>query len=152
MSTPDLLRAFDDLVHLHDEVWNGVDVRLRRECGVPGDWYRCLDSVAARDGSRVADVAADLALTIGTAAALVDRVVEAGFVTRGPHPVDGRSSVLLLGETGERLLQRCRTAIRREMSDGVASCLTEAGLERFAAMLAHLREHVPTVVAPAPPR
>lgn len=152
MSTPDLLRAFDDLVHLRDEVWNGVDVRLRRECGVPGDWYRCLDSVASRDGSRVADVAADLAMTIGTAAALVDRVVDADLVTRGPHPVDGRSSVLLLGETGERLLQRCRTAIRREMHDGLASCLTDTGLERFTAMLAHLRANVPAVVAPAAAR
>jgi len=148
----DLLALFDDLVHLHREVWNGVDVRMRRECGVPAEWYRCVDSVASRDGSRVADVATDLVLTIGAAAALVDRVVEAGFVTRGPHPVDGRSSVLMLGETGERLLTRCRTAIAREIGDGLAGGLTEAGLARFAAMLGHLRQHVPAVVAPAPPR
>ncbi len=69
----------------------------------------------------------------------IDRLEQAGFVTRVPHPTDGRTTLAAITGTGRRLVRRAATALNAEVfrDPGVPA----ADAETAVAILATLRRN-----------
>ena len=100
-SSPDstgLYPLFSTLTRLETELWDAVDARLRQECGLPLGRFEAMVVVSSLGTCRVFDIATALAITVGGASKLVDRVEAAGYCSRKMNPGDRRSSLLDLTE------------------------------------------------------
>lgn len=131
----DLRRLFDDLVGLEIAVWDAVDGRLRRDCGLPLGQFMPMRVMAGTPGCRVQDVSVQLRITVGAASKVVDRVEAAGRCTRQPNPIDRRSSLLVLTPAGVAVLAAAEVAFERELAELLGGVLSPAGLARFAGTL-----------------
>ena len=65
---------------------------------------QALRIVHRQPAARVNDLSAALAITVGAASKLVDRLERNGLAVRSPHPTDRRSSVIALTPTGRSAL------------------------------------------------
>lgn len=135
----DLRQVFDDLVRFETDLWNGIDARLRQECGVPMGGFDVMMVVERVRPCRVQDVAAALSITVGGASQAVDRLERAGRCARLPNPADRRSSVIELTDEGRELLRVAKSVFDRELADRLARPLPEPALGRFAESLGVLR-------------
>ena len=135
----DLRRLFDDLVGLEIAVWDAVDDRLRRDCGLPLGQFMPMRVMAATPGCRVLDVSAQLQITVGAASKVVDRVEAAGHCARRPNPRDRRSSLIALTPTGVSALAAAEVVFERELGELLGGVLSPAALARFAGTLGEVR-------------
>ena len=135
----DLRRLFDDLVGLEIAVWNAVDARLSRECGLPLGQFMPMRVVAATPGCRVLDVSAQLQITVGAASKVVDRVEAAGHCVRRPNPQDRRSSLIALTPSGAAALAAADVVFEQELRELLGAVLSPAALDRFAGTLGRVR-------------
>jgi DNA-binding MarR family transcriptional regulator len=67
----------------------------------------------AAGGATTADLAAHLAVSKQAAAQLIQRLVQAGYVERRPHPHDHRARILQLTARGHLCTQAARLAAER---------------------------------------
>jgi len=135
----DLRAVFRDLVRFETELWNRVDARLATEHGLPLSWLEIMEVIATTPGCRVLDVADALRITVGGASKVVDKLQAAGWVRRRPNPDDGRSSLLGLTRTGERLRRAADVTYGAELADHLGSAAPAVDLARLAADLRRLR-------------
>ena len=103
-SAADLRAVFDDLVRFETILWNTIDARLRRDCGVPLGSFNVMLIIGTTPSCRVYDIATALAVTVGGTSQAVDRIEKAGHCVRLPNPDDRRSSILKLTPAGQDLL------------------------------------------------
>ena len=94
----------------------------------------------APSGATVSELAAHLSVTRQAAAQLVDELIEKGYVTRQPHPEDGRARLVVLTERG----WACTRAADQAAADAVRAWATVLGEDRLRA----LRDDL-SAVAPA---
>jgi DNA-binding MarR family transcriptional regulator len=83
---------------------------------------RALDALAERDGTRVGDLAARLAIDETTATRLVDRLEAMGVATRQRDAEDRRATAVVLTREGQRIVTRM-TGKRKEFFDDVLGAL-----------------------------
>jgi DNA-binding MarR family transcriptional regulator len=138
VSTP-AAAVFAELVRLETEVWNAVDARLRATHDLPFTRYEPLRVIHARPGCRVQDVATELVITVGGASKLVDRLADAGFCRRLPHPADGRSSALEITDAGSRLLHAAARTVDEELHTRLGAVLGRDDLDHLASLVQRLR-------------
>jgi len=96
------------------------------------------------------DVAAALAVTVGAASKLVDRLEAAGLCIRRAHPDDRRSSLLDVTAAGRGAAVAADVAVQDELARRLGS-LPVQDLDRVASLLRSIRVSVgaePTVDAP----
>jgi DNA-binding MarR family transcriptional regulator len=98
----DHLHLFEDLVRLETGLWNQLDGALKDADNLSLAWLLALRVLEADPGSRVLDLAQDIGISPGGASKLVDRLVEAGLVSRVPDENDRRVSRLHLTADGRR--------------------------------------------------
>ena len=118
-SSPDstgLYPLFSTLTRLETELWDAVDARLRQECGLPLGRFEAMVVVSSLGTCRVFDIATALAITVGGASKLVDRVEAAGYCSRKMNPGDRRSSLLDLTEAGKAVVARGRAVVEAELA------------------------------------
>lgn len=139
MPTPNARSVFNELIRLETELWNAVDAHLRSQLELPLSWYEPMHVMAARERCRVQDIAGDLAITVGGASKLVDRIEAIGFCRRRPNPADGRSMIVELTPTGSNLLVRAQAVLDAELDRRMGAVLTGRALEDFASTLVRLR-------------
>jgi DNA-binding MarR family transcriptional regulator len=110
-----------DLIRLEIALWDRVDARLRESHDLPFAYFEPLlfISRAPRSSMRVGDLARALRLTVGGTSKLVDRIEQAGLITREPDPDDRRASRAALSTAGKRKL----TAALKSYEAEVASIL-----------------------------
>lgn len=95
---------FDALVRYQIELWNALEAALQQAHGVSLGRFQALRVLHQHGGdARVQDVAGDLAITIGAASKLVDRLERDGTAHREPNPNDRRSSLIALTSEGRRV-------------------------------------------------
>ena len=135
----DLRQMFDDLVRFETDLWNEIDARLRRECGVPLGSLEVLRVIERTDNCRVNDIAAALSITVGGASQAVDRLERRGLCARGPHPADRRSSSVALTDAGRDVVDAAVPVFDQELVRRLAGPLSGARLADFATALATLR-------------
>jgi DNA-binding MarR family transcriptional regulator len=139
VAVTDLRRLFDDLVGLEIAVWDAVDARLRRDCGLPLGRFMPMRVIGSTPGCRVLDVSAQLQITVGAASKVVDRVEAAGHCARQPNPRDRRSSLLVLTPVGAAALAAADVVFEAELRELLGGLLSPAALARFAGTLGKVR-------------
>ena len=88
---------------------------------------------------RVFDIASALAITVGGASKLVDRVEAAGYCSRKMNPGDRRSSLLDLTEEGKAVVARGRQVIEAELDSWFTPALSQTGDHHLLDLLVRLR-------------
>ncbi len=141
----DFQRVFSELVRLETELWNAIDARLRSAHELPLSRFEPMQVISRRDSCRVNDIALELAITVGGASKLVDRIEAAGHCRRTPNPRDRRSSIITLTAAGRRLLAEAVETFRGELDLRVGPALPGRSVERFTETLVRLRATVKVV-------
>jgi len=108
---------------LSDHFYQVVD-DVYRTCGagIEARWFPVLRYLRDVGPTTVTDVSLAIGQTHSAVSQLADRLVEAGMVQRQRDPQDGRRSVLVLTEAGDRALGELGPvwlAIRRGMADSL---------------------------------
>jgi DNA-binding MarR family transcriptional regulator len=101
----------------------------------------------AAGGASTADLASHLGVSKQAAAQLTERLVRAGYVSRGAHPRDQRARLLALTARGHACTQAARraaeTAVRRWRKE-----LPDTDIERFESSLLTLTASISTLRPP----
>ena len=131
---------FDDLVRCETRLYNALNERLREQHGIVMSQFEFLHYLRESPGSRVADLASTFAIGIGATSKGADRLERLGWVRRLPNPTDRRSSLLILTEAGERLVDEAQHTCEERLGE-----LVGVGRDQLAAMastLATLRKNL----------
>jgi len=147
MNTADdaLISTFGRLVEAHSVLGRQLGRSLERECGLSHSSFEVLLRISRSDDSQVSmsALAQQVALTTGGITRLLDRLIEAGYVTRVPCPTDRRVQFAALTAAGKRKLDeaaRVHARNLRQVFDG----FTTRELETLDQLLDRLR--VPTLL------
>jgi DNA-binding MarR family transcriptional regulator len=135
----DLRQVFNDLIRFEIELWNAVDARLKKECGLPLTHFEPMSVINRLARCRVFDIASELGITTGGTSKLVDRIEASGYCRRLPNPDDRRSSLLELTPEGRRMFAEAGKAFDDELERRLGSAVPERTLRQFAGTLARLR-------------
>jgi DNA-binding MarR family transcriptional regulator len=92
------IRQLGRLSALHPEAWREIDLTMTQ--------FRALLFIRARQPLSVSQVAAALAMRLGAASALVNRLDRFGLVHRRENPRDRRQTLVELTAAGEAMLAR----------------------------------------------
>ncbi|GAB3800890.1 hypothetical protein GCM10028798_16060 [Humibacter antri] len=130
---------FDDLVRAEITIYNQVDERIKAAHGVTVGTVNVLSMIDRTENARVDDLVRALELRVGTASKIVDRYVEAGWLTRVPNPGDRRSSWLTLTAAGKELLATAMPTFEASVTDLVSGALTSAERAQLHGLLEKLR-------------
>lgn len=137
--TAELATLFHELVRLETELWDAVDRRLRREHDLALAWFEPMQVIERTPSCRVLDIAEALSITVGGVSKVVDRIEEAGWCRRRPHPDDGRSSVITLTRPGQVLLSNASATLVDELDRRVGPTLTARELRQLLATIERVR-------------
>ncbi|HEY5319542.1 MAG TPA: MarR family transcriptional regulator [Galbitalea sp.] len=134
-----LRQVFDDLVRFETELWNGVDARLQRDCGVTLGSFNALLIVSETPNCRVNDLAAALSITVGGVSQAVDRLESRGLLERLPNPANRRSSLLELTAAGREIVETAGDVFDDELAGWFGKPLSTDAVSRLAKDLSVLR-------------
>jgi DNA-binding MarR family transcriptional regulator len=140
----DLVGLVRDLVRLETDLWNRVDARVHREHGLPLAWLEVMQVISTTPGCRVLDVAEALFITVGGASKCVDKVQAGGWCRRLPNPSDGRSSLIELTASGERLLAAANVTLGQALEAYLGAAAPTYELTELSDTLRRLRRHLIT--------
>lgn len=137
-----LVALFTELVRVEIELWNDLDAHLRRVVGVTLSQFQALSAIKAADGSaRVQDISGEMAITVGAASKVVDRLERDGLAQRSAHPTDRRSSIVSLSERGSSVLTMADAAAEEHLASALSGVLPEERRAGFLDELTSLRAH-----------
>ena len=139
MLMADLKLLFSELIRFETELWNAIDARLRFECDLPMSRFEPMQVIARREACRVNDIAEVLAITVGGASKLVDRIEASGLCRRRANPEDGRSSIIELTTAGGNLLDQATETFEEELANRLGSAVSAQSLRQFSETLTELR-------------
>ena len=128
----DLRQVFNDLIRFEIELWNAVDARLKKECGLPLTHFEPMSVMDRLARCRVFDIASELGITTGGTSKLVDRIEASGYCRRLPNPEDRRSSLLELTPEGRRMFAKAGKAFDDELQRRLGTAVPERTLRQFA--------------------
>ena len=137
--TVDLPGFFADLVRCETRLYNALNDRLRERCGIVTSQFEALRYLRNHPGARVADLAAEFAIGIGSTSKVVDRLEARGWVARRPNPSDRRSSLLALTDDGRHLLDAAEATFNERLTELVVDELDAPAITAAAQALAQLR-------------
>jgi DNA-binding MarR family transcriptional regulator len=135
----DLKALFSELIRFETELWNAIDARLRSEYDLPLNRFEPMQVIARRESCRVNDIAEELAITVGGASKLVDRIEACGHCRRRPNRNDGRSSIIELTTAGRELLYDATQTFEDELANRLRSGVSAQSLRQFSETLTKLR-------------
>jgi DNA-binding MarR family transcriptional regulator len=131
---------FAALVKTEIVVWNGLEEHISSATGLSLATYLALQSIGSHAaGTRVQDISDELLITVGASSKLVDRLERDGHAERRPHPVDRRSSIVLLTESGAERLAAAGAAAESYLGDALGATLREDQATVLTAQLVALR-------------
>ncbi len=138
----ELVELFRGVVRLETDLWNRVDAEIKREHDVPLAWLEFLQTIDATEGCRVLDITRALAITVGGASKIVDRLERAGMCRREQNPTDARSNTISLTEAGATLLTEANTTFEATLADLIGSAVPAADLAQLTALIQRVRRHL----------
>jgi DNA-binding MarR family transcriptional regulator len=136
-----LLALFDDLIRVEILLWDAVDRRLRRELDLPLGRIQALRAIDTTPDCRVQDVADALAITVGAASKLVDRLEAGKLCTRRANPADRRSSLVETTSEGHETHLRADVIVEAELAQRLTA-VAPSDLPRLAGLLATTRQRL----------
>ncbi|MCU1435529.1 MAG: MarR family transcriptional regulator [Pseudarthrobacter sp.] len=139
-STPESrYQLFSELTRLETELWDALDARLRTECDLPLGRFEAMVVVEKLGACRILDVSGALAITVGGASKLIDKLEQSQFCRRKNNPDDRRSSLIELTAEGTALFHRARKVVDAELNDRFRPVLTDQEAAQLAALLGRVR-------------
>ena len=112
-------------------------MRAGRVDGMSVAQFRLLIFVRRNPGTSLSPLAEHLATSLPAASQLVERLVQIGLLTRGPHPESRRRIEVHLTPAGAAALAQCDARTRAWLCDRLSG-LDEADLERIEGSLREL--------------
>ncbi|MFE7637911.1 MarR family winged helix-turn-helix transcriptional regulator [Kitasatospora sp. NPDC057518] len=137
--TVDLPSFFADLVRCETRLYNALNDRLRERHGIVTSQFEFLRHLRDHPRARVADLAAEFAVGIGSTSKGVDRLERQGWVARVPNPSDRRSSLLELTDDGRELVDAAEGTFTECLAELTADALKTSPVAAAAQALAELR-------------
>ena len=149
------MQAWVAFLTAHARMVPQVSEALEAACGIPLTWFDVLHQLRRSPGGRrrMHELAAAVLLSKSGLTRLVDRIEEAGLVTRAAVPGDRRSLHVELTPAGRRLALEARGVVRRLVEERFAAHLTDdelATLRDALGRVAHARSR--GAEPPAAPR
>jgi DNA-binding MarR family transcriptional regulator len=140
-STADVRQCAAEIIDVIPVVMNAVRTSMRNNIaeGLSIPQFRCLGYISRQPGSSVSDVAGFLGVTLATASAMIDRLVRAGYVLLETSLQDRRRAALNASAQGKALVDRIRSAARRDMAETLGAA-DESQLEALMDGLAALKK------------
>jgi DNA-binding MarR family transcriptional regulator len=137
---PLFLQAWVAFLTAHALVVPRVSQELEAACGISLAWFDVLHQLAlAPEGRRRMHELADAVLLSKSGLTrLVDRMEEAGLVTRAAVPGDRRSLHVQLTPAGRRLVGKARRVVRQIVAEHFGEHLSEAELATLRDSLARV--------------
>ena len=129
-----------------------LEHRLAEECGLPAQWFEVMLRLARSPGHRLrmCDLAAQVALSPSGLTRAVDRLEEAGFVTRVHCEEDRRVAYAALTDAGLARIEAAVPVHLEHLDEHFVSPLTPDELAQLTATLRKLRDHVNPGAIPDP--
>lgn len=127
-STPsdDRVQAWDLFRSSHAQVKAAVASDLDRERGIQLAWFDVLHALSKSGGRlRMQDLAAALSMNKSSLTRLIDRIAEAGLVSREPDAADGRGLHATLTKTGKERYRSVKPAYLRAIQRHFGACLAD---------------------------
>lgn len=127
---PLFLQAWLAFLTAHARVVPRVSQQLEAACGISLAWFDVLFQLSRAPGGRrrMHELADAVLLSKSGLTRLMDRMAEAGLVTRSAVPGDRRSLHAQLTPAGRQLVGRARPAVQRIVADQFGRHLTDAEL------------------------
>lgn len=94
-----------------------ADMRARKSTELSVPQFRTLAFLDRNPGASLSDLAEHLGVTLATASANTERLVQRNFVHRCDHPKERRRVVLRLTEAGKQHLEQSREKTRAYITD-----------------------------------
>jgi MarR family 2-MHQ and catechol resistance regulon transcriptional repressor len=112
-----LITTFGRLVEAHSHLGKHLGRSLEQEAGIPQTWFEVLLRISRSDDGQISmgALAAQVALTTGGITKLLDRMIDAGLVSRVPCPNDRRVSFAALTPQGEETLDKASVLHTRDL-------------------------------------
>jgi DNA-binding MarR family transcriptional regulator len=131
------MRAWQGLLHAHQQVVRALDAELRAEHGISMADYDVLLRLARAPHRtlRMTDLARRVMLSPSGLTRAVDRLVAAGLVKRDRVEGDARGMIAHLTESGRQLLRRAARTHLRGIREHFTARLTETQLRNVASAL-----------------
>src|SRR5262245_9530906 len=138
----DHVAAWRALLTAHAELTEWMDAALRAADVIPLRWYDALFSLYEAPGRRLrlAEMAKATLLTRSGLTRLVDRLEQAGLLTREPCEDDARGAFAVLTPEGLQALRRCWRIYGTEIEATVGRRLTASEARTLRALLTRLVE------------
>lgn len=113
-------------MQVYSDVIGTIDETLRKEVGIPGNWYEALVEIAFAGGTmRMNELAKETTLTKSGATRFVDRLEKAGLVERTTCPTDRRVSWLSLTVEGKRMQRAADPHVLKVIDQKFGSYLSD---------------------------
>jgi DNA-binding MarR family transcriptional regulator len=112
------MRAWGAFLRAHADLVGRMDATLRREAGIPLQWYDALAHIAAgRRPVTLRELEQRVLLSQSGLSRLVTRLVDAGLVSRTPSEHDRRAVELTLTRSGSARLRAARAVQARQVRE-----------------------------------
>jgi DNA-binding MarR family transcriptional regulator len=121
-----------------------VEEQLRErlaEIGLRPRQARIIDALSRMEPTSQVSLAREFVITPASMSTMTVRLIEAGFISREPHPDEARSNVLRLTERGRGLLSEIHAAWR-DIDVLIAERLGSEDAETLARMTRQLRDNL----------
>jgi DNA-binding MarR family transcriptional regulator len=140
------ITAYGRLVEVAARLDRILGRELEAGAGVPLNWFEAMLRLARSPGGALSasSLSQQIALTSGGVTRLVDRLVDAGYVTRRPAPTDRRSLLVTLTDEGRAALDAACKVHLRGLDEHMFSRLTDRDVEDLARVLDTLRPDRPS--------
>jgi DNA-binding MarR family transcriptional regulator len=122
-----------------------LERRLGQECGLSVPWFEVLVRLARSSPEqrlRMCDLAAQVAMSPSGLTRVVDRLVDAGLVTREQCPTDRRVAWAQLTPAGRARIEEAVPVHLRHLDELLVAPLSEDQRASLHAVLRILRDHV----------
>jgi DNA-binding MarR family transcriptional regulator len=131
------LRAWQALLHAHQQVTRTLDAELRAEHGLSLNAYDVLLRLGRAPGRklRMTDLAERVMMSPSGLTRIVDRLADAGLVRRDRDEADARVMLAGLTDEGRRVLRRAARTHLRGIREHFTGRLTQRQLVDVASAL-----------------
>jgi DNA-binding MarR family transcriptional regulator len=140
------------LFEAHAGLTAALEHRLAEDCGLSVQWFELLLRLARSPGHRLrmCDLAAQVVLSPSGLTRAIDRLEEAGLVTREHCPEDRRVSYAALTPEGLARIEAAVPVHLEHLDEYFVSVLTPEELEQLGVAMRKVRDHVNPGAVPGP--
>jgi DNA-binding MarR family transcriptional regulator len=120
------VQRFGHLLEVFTKLERTIDEALQESVGISHAWFEVLERIASAPNQELTmtELGRRLALTSGGVTRFLDRIVDAGYITRSESPTDRRATLARLTDAGWATLAAALT-VHNDVVDQLLEPLTD---------------------------